>query len=137
MDNRTGNICMCRKCDGIVHTIRRGDTLYLLSRQYNVSVNDIMNANRNVNIYNLRIGEQLCIPVRRNEMPDMTIMPRGNEMMEEFSEISTAGNEMAQEATPVMQNVMEEDFTQKKVGDLVNMDITVKELARMLKEIDK
>ena len=29
-----GNICTCRKCNGIVHTIRRGDTLYLLSRHY-------------------------------------------------------------------------------------------------------
>ena len=60
-----GNICTCRKCNGIVHTIRRGDTLYLLSRYYNVTINEIMRANANVNIYNLQIGDQICIPVRR------------------------------------------------------------------------
>lgn len=60
-----GNICTCRKCNGIVHTIRRGDTLYLLSRYYNVTINEIMRANANVNIYNLQIGDQICIPVKR------------------------------------------------------------------------
>ena len=60
-----GNICTCRKCNGIVHTIRRGDTLYLLSRHYNVTINEIMRANSNINVYNLQIGDQICIPVRR------------------------------------------------------------------------
>ena len=62
-----GNICTCRRCNGIVHTIKRGDSLYLLSRHYNVTVNDIMRANSNVNIYNLQIGDQICIPVNRPE----------------------------------------------------------------------
>lgn len=60
-----GNICTCRKCNGIVHTIRRGDTLYLLSRHYNVTINEIMRANSNINVYNLQVGDQICIPVRR------------------------------------------------------------------------
>lgn len=60
-----GNICTCRKCNGIVHTIKRGDTLYLLSRYYNVTINEIMRANANINVYNLQIGDQICIPVRR------------------------------------------------------------------------
>ena len=67
-----GNICTCRKCNGIVHTIRKGDTLYLLSRYYNVTINEIMRANANVNVYNLQIGDQICIPVRR---PAPTPMP--------------------------------------------------------------
>ena len=87
MANLYGNICTCTRCNGIVHTIRRGDTLYLLSRHYNVSVNDIMNANRNVNIYNLRIGDEICIPVRR------VIEPRDNmefaeEIREEFNDMN-------------------------------------------------
>ncbi len=134
MDNRIGNICMCRKCDGIVHTIRRGDTLYLLSRHYNVSVNDIMNANRNINIYNLRIGEQLCIPVRRvNENPMIN-----NDMRREFMEDSTVSVEEPLETVQVIQeNIMEDTISEKKVSDLIEMDLTVKELAKMLKEIDK
>lgn len=76
-----GNICTCRKCNGIVHTIRRGDTLYLLSRYYNVTINEIMRANANVNIYNLQIGDQICIPVRRPapSTPSMPARPGQNQ----------------------------------------------------------
>ena len=121
MDNRTGNICMCRKCDGIVHTIRRGDTLYSISRQHNVSINDIMNANRNINIYNLRIGEQICVPSRRsNEWPRPNERPMPRENQTEFME----------------NDAMEASIGEKKVGDLIDLDVTVKELAKILKEID-
>ena len=68
MADMFGNICTCRRCNGIVHTIKKGDTLYQLSRYYNVTINEIMRANANVNVYNLQIGEQICIPVR-NPMP--------------------------------------------------------------------
>lgn len=68
MADMFGNICTCRRCNGIVHTIKRGDTLYQLSRYYNVTINEIMRANANVNVYNLQVGEQICIPVR-NPMP--------------------------------------------------------------------
>lgn len=69
MDNNYfGNICYCRKCNGIVHTIKKGDSLYLLSRYYNVPIGEIMNANRHLNIYNLQIGEEICIPIRRSDM---------------------------------------------------------------------
>lgn len=73
-----GNICTCRKCNGIVHTIRRGDTLYLLSRYYNVTINEIMRANSNINVYNLQVGDQICIPVRR-PMPRTNISDQVNE----------------------------------------------------------
>ncbi len=74
MDNNYfGNICYCKKCNGIIHTIKKGDTLYLLSRYYNVPIGEIMNANRNMNVYNLRIGEEICIPVRRSDMMNDTV----------------------------------------------------------------
>lgn len=69
MDNNYfGNICYCRKCNGIIHTIKKGDSLYLLSRYYNVPIGEIMNANRQLNVYNLQIGEEICIPIRRSDM---------------------------------------------------------------------
>lgn len=61
-------------CDGITHTIRRGDTLYRLSRMYGVSVEKIMDANPNVNIYNLVIGDTLCIPIETNMGQEATGM---------------------------------------------------------------
>lgn len=79
MDNNNnyyGNICYCRKCNGIVHTIKKGDSLYLLSRYYNVPIGEIMSANRNMNVYNLQIGEEICIPIRRQDMMNDSFVSR-------------------------------------------------------------
>lgn len=45
------------------YVIMKGDTLYSISRQFHVPVSTIMEANPLVNVYNLVIGERLCIPV--------------------------------------------------------------------------
>lgn len=80
MDNRGygKNSMYCdlcfQRCRGIYHVIEQGDTLYSLGQRYRVSVSDIMRANPYVNVYNLRIGEELCIPVKGPE-------PREEEMV--------------------------------------------------------
>ena len=52
-----------KKCDGLIHVVKKGDTLYKISKMHNVKVGDIISANPYVNIYNLTIGDELCIPV--------------------------------------------------------------------------
>lgn len=47
----------------INYVIKAGDTLYKISRHFNVSIDEIMNANPLVNVYNLIPGQTLCIPV--------------------------------------------------------------------------
>lgn len=47
----------------INYVIKQGDTLYKLSRQFNSSISAIMDANPLVNVYNLIVGETICIPV--------------------------------------------------------------------------
>ena len=47
----------------MIYNIKQGDTLYNISRHYGVSVSSLMAANPMVNVYNLRTGEILCIPV--------------------------------------------------------------------------
>lgn len=67
--------CRRRQCRGMYHMIRQGDTLYSLSRQYKVSVDAIIRANPGVNIYNLHINDELCIPImlnNNNTPPDYT-----------------------------------------------------------------
>lgn len=64
MQNQGRNICYCRRCRGIVHQVQRGDTLYAMSRHYGVPVGEIISANPFINIYNLRIGQEICIPIR-------------------------------------------------------------------------
>lgn len=49
-------------CRGYVHVVKSGDTLYKLARQYDVKLFDIMRLNPYVNVYNLQIGDEICIP---------------------------------------------------------------------------
>ena len=50
-------------CRGVVHVIAKGDTLYSLGKRYHVSVGQLMFANPFVDVYNLQIGDELCVPV--------------------------------------------------------------------------
>lgn len=49
-------------CNGRIHTIQKGDTLYKISGMYHVPLALILRANPYVDIYNLQVGEKLCIP---------------------------------------------------------------------------
>ncbi|MBQ8317319.1 MAG: LysM peptidoglycan-binding domain-containing protein [Lachnospiraceae bacterium] len=53
---------MERKCNGVIHRVIKGDTLYRLSKMYGVRLIDIMKENPYVNVYNLQIGDEICIP---------------------------------------------------------------------------
>ena len=53
---------MEKRCKGVIHQIKKGDTLYRLSKMYGVRLIDIMKENPYVNVYNLQIGEEICIP---------------------------------------------------------------------------
>lgn len=52
------------RCNGILYTINKGDTLYNISRRYNVPLALIMRANQFVDIYNLQVGSKICIPIQ-------------------------------------------------------------------------
>jgi LysM repeat protein len=47
----------------INYVVKQGDTLYRISRHFNVALDVIMSANPLVDVYNLRIGDIICIPV--------------------------------------------------------------------------
>ncbi|WP_167954708.1 LysM peptidoglycan-binding domain-containing protein [Anaerosporobacter faecicola] len=50
-------------CNGIVHVIKKGDSLYTISKKYNVPLASIMRANPYADVYNLQIGDEICVPV--------------------------------------------------------------------------
>lgn len=75
-----------RKCNGRLHTIKAGETLYSIGRMYNVPVAAITRANPYLNVYNLRINDQICIPDGSMPRP----MPRNASQ-----EQTMAGNMMA------------------------------------------
>lgn len=67
-----GPIFTGRPCRGMVHVIEDGDSLYNLGKRYHVSVTQLMFANPYVDVYNLKVGDELCIPSRMEpEMREM------------------------------------------------------------------
>ncbi|MBC5752495.1 LysM peptidoglycan-binding domain-containing protein [Roseburia sp. BX0805] len=54
---------MTANCTGIIHVVKEGDTLYKIGKMHGVSVSALMYANPYVNIYNLQVGDELCVPV--------------------------------------------------------------------------
>lgn len=60
-------------CDGRFHTIKKGDTLYSLARMYNIPLIMLLKANPFIDVYNMQIGEKVCIPIKCdlvcNEIP--------------------------------------------------------------------
>lgn len=51
-------------CDGILHEIKNNDTLYKISRLYQIPLNDLIDKNPMIDVYNLKIGDTLCIPIK-------------------------------------------------------------------------
>ena len=51
--------CMCP--GGIVHKVMMGETLATILLRYNISVMDLMAGNKDVDLYNLKPGQKLCI----------------------------------------------------------------------------
>ena len=66
------------RCFGFPHVIQKGDTLYKLSRQYHVKVSALILANPYADVYNLQIGDEICIPrVRPVVIPVVPRPPQG------------------------------------------------------------
>lgn len=61
--NMVHNRYMTANCTGIIHVVKEGDTLYKIEKMHGVSVSALMYANPYVNIYNLQVGDELCVPV--------------------------------------------------------------------------
>ena len=47
-------------CNGHMHMIKKGDTLYALSRRYHVPLEVMLRANPYVDVYNLQPGQEIC-----------------------------------------------------------------------------
>ena len=58
-------------CNGIMHTVKSGDTLYSISLEHKVPLALLLRANPYVDVYNLQIGETICVPVKGNTQGGM------------------------------------------------------------------
>ena len=55
--------------NGTYYTIKRGDTLYSIARRNRVTLQDLLSANRLINPYDIRVGQEICIPTQRINCP--------------------------------------------------------------------
>ncbi|MDY3854946.1 MAG: LysM domain-containing protein [Butyribacter sp.] len=55
-------------CNGFTHTIKKGDTLYEISRKYDVPLALLLRANPYVDVFNLQTGDTICIPTEKSQM---------------------------------------------------------------------
>lgn len=110
-----GEIMNKRYCNGMVHVIKQGETLYQLSRRYRVPLALILRANPYVDVYNLQIGQEICIPMVRHHN-GMICMPapgmnsgntgmQGNGQMQGRME-GAAGQGIQEEMEEEMENSM-------------------------------
>ena len=53
---------MEKECKGTIHKVVAGDTLYKISKLYGVRLVDVLKENPYVNVYNLRPGDEKCVP---------------------------------------------------------------------------
>ncbi len=72
-------------CSGKIHVVEKGDTLYKLSKMYGCNLGDIITANPYVDVYNMQIGEEICIPVADEEtITDYFEVKEGNTFEDVF-----------------------------------------------------
>lgn len=97
-----------RFCNGMVHVIKEGETLYQLSRMYRVPVALLLRANPYVDVYNLQVGQEICIPVGRpvfpGMMPPFGRPPRRNMQNPPMQERNNMGNSSLQGENDTMEN---------------------------------
>ena len=73
----------------INYVVQKGDTLYSISRHFNIGLAAIMAANPLVNVYNLMVGEVICIPL---SVPSNNIMNYTTYLVEEGDTLGSVLN---------------------------------------------
>lgn len=54
-------------CNGMMYAVKNGDTLYSISMKYNIPLALLLRANPYVDVYNLQVGETICVPVKNEQ----------------------------------------------------------------------
>ncbi|MHB1393942.1 MAG: LysM peptidoglycan-binding domain-containing protein [Clostridia bacterium] len=82
-----------------IYYIRPGDTFYKLALRFKTTVNALSNANPSVDLYRLRIGQQICIP----RLPSFPFCPFGTYYQVRLGDTL---NKIAQRNNITLQNLL-------------------------------
>jgi LysM repeat protein len=58
------------------HVVKKGETLYSISKKYGLKLNDVLKANRGLSNSNIRIGQMLLIPNQEVALHNVSPLPR-------------------------------------------------------------
>ena len=100
-------------CNGITHTIKQGDTLYSISRKHKIPLAMILRANPYVDVYNLKVGDTICVPVDNSNGMDVPEENRRND------NVIMLDNMMERNDRETDRNYME-DVTDNQRNSMVN-----------------
>lgn len=78
MNGNNGERIRPMGCRGYIHVVEPGDTLYKLARKYDVKLLEIMRLNPYVNVYNLQVGDEICIPTMASKPEKTYIVNEGD-----------------------------------------------------------
>lgn len=129
MDNN--NICRCRGCDGIIHEVVAGDTLYLISRKHNVPVGSIIRENRGINPYNLIIGDKLCIPISRYNDYRETGMENGSNNVNNSNTAGTGNSNDRNISNRTLEEKYDMEFEEISEADMINRETMLSDLVNV------
>lgn len=112
-------------CDGITHTIKQGETLYSLSRYYKIPLAILLRANPYIDVYNLKAGDTICVPVK-NTGKNRTMNSNTGITGMNTSMGANMGTAMPDSTNMGMEKPMSENanMPDNTTGMNMNMDIT-------------
>lgn len=101
-------------CRGKIHVIKQGDTLYRLAKMYDVKLFDIMRLNPYVNVYNLQIGDEICIPVSDTFDRKTYVVNAGDTIGDVLKAFGTTFDDLVRENKSLLDVELPEGFVVSK-----------------------
>ncbi len=116
------------QCRGYVHVVESGDTLYKLARKYDVKLFDIMRLNPYVNVYNLQVGDEICIPTMASRPERTYVVNDGDDISKILQVFGVDFQTLASQNSTLMELELPEGLilkmpleqTQNRVSDIEN-----------------
>ena len=120
-------------CDGMIYTIKKGDTLYSISRSRQVPLSMLLRANPYVDVYNLQVGDTICIPMKRKPCKGKPC--RGKDQMQDGQNVQERGMTDVSENIQAVRDEAESEYgSQEAVSDTAKLNAS-KEVAATTEEM--
>ena len=71
---------------GTYHLVKRGDSLWRISKKYSISVKELMQRNKISSPRNLKIGQKIFVPLRKTKSEGYFSWPTNGEVINVFNE---------------------------------------------------